>query len=197
MKPSMRHLLSIGCGCLLIAFAIHFFIVPYHLIEGGMFGIGLLASYMSAVSSGMAIVALSIPIYIFTWFYSRTMLGYNLLGIVTIAVLLDLLDMSGLAIGLGPLPSAWCGGVLIGAGVGILLHRNMTTDGIDLLATLFSRYARVNVGVLIFLFDLVILAASALVLAHDQIVLSGITVTAVGFVTTLLTLRRPHDAAPT
>ncbi|GGG13189.1 YitT family protein [Paenibacillus abyssi] len=188
MKPISRKIVSVCGGSILIASAVHFFILPYQIIEGGMIGIGLLTSYVSSIPSGVAIFLLSIPIYTFTWFVNKSLIWYNLTGIIIITSLLNVLDVLPNQPLFSPLNSALIGGLLIGVGVGILLNCNITTDGIDLLANLFSHKTKINVGILIFALDIIILCGGMFVLNRDEIILSGITVTAVGFVTTLLTM---------
>ncbi|WP_269846511.1 YitT family protein [Paenibacillus roseus] len=180
-------------GSLIIVSGIHLFILPHHIIEGGMLGIGLLTSYMTPIPSGMAILTLSVPIYAFTWFYKRSLFWFNMIGVVFISLLLELIPDPELPVVISPLLSAWLGGLMIGTGIGILLLSNITTDGLDLLAHLFSLKTKINVGILIFLLDMLVIVGSMFVLSKTQIMLSLITISGIGLMTAIVTWKQKHS----
>lgn len=188
----LKKLGSIALGSLIIVSAIHLFILPHHIIEGGMLGVGLLASYVTPMPSGAAILILSLPIYGFTWFYRKSLFWFNVTGVICISILLELMPPLELPIALSPLLSAWLGGLMVGSGIGLLLRSHITTDGLDLLAHLFSFRTKLNVGILIFILDMLVLLGAMFVLSKGQVVLSLITVAAIGLMTTLLTWGRGH-----
>lgn len=115
-----------------------------------MLGIGLLTSYITPIPSGVAILLLSLPIYIFTWFYKKSLFWFNMLGVIFISFLLEVIPDFEPPFHIPPLLSAWLGGVMIGTGIGVLLRSHITTDGLDLLAHLLSFKTNMNVGILIF-----------------------------------------------
>ncbi|WP_270170569.1 YitT family protein [Paenibacillus sp. SYP-B4298] len=190
--PVLKKLGSVLLGSLIIVSAIHLFILPHHIIEGGMLGVGLLASYATPIPSGAAIIILSLPVYGFTYFFYKSLFWFNLLGVICISILLELMPPLELPLALSPVLSAWLGGLMVGSGVGLLLRSHITTDGLDLLAHLFSFRAKVNVGVLIFVLDMLVLIGGMFVLSKGQIILSLITVAGIGLMTTLLTWGRRH-----
>ncbi|XEC97234.1 YitT family protein [Paenibacillus tarimensis] len=190
MKNNWMKMFVVVIGCVMIASSIHFLIYPHKMIEGGMLGVGLLVSYAVDVPTGLAIFLLSFPIYCFAWFFSKSLIWRNLFGICIIAFLLDILEWFPNEPSFPPLASALLGGTLIGAGVGLLLVCDITTDGMDLLANLLSYKTKINVGIIIFIFDVVILFGGTIVLDRSETMLSGITVASIGFMTTFITMNK-------
>ncbi|WP_051235999.1 YitT family protein [Paenibacillus pinihumi] len=188
----LKRLSSVVIGSFIIVFGIHLFILPHHIIEGGMLGIGLLTSYITPIPSGVAILLLSLPIYIFTWFYKKSLFWFNMLGVIFISFLLEVIPDFEPPFHIPPLLSAWLGGVMIGTGIGVLLRSHITTDGLDLLAHLLSFKTNMNVGILIFFLDMLVIFGGMFVLNKTQIVLSLITISGIGIMTTLVTWSKRH-----
>lgn len=185
-----KPLLFICLGTTLIALAITYLIIPHHIIEGGVLGIALLLNYLYDLPIGISIAAAGVPIYIVAWLYNRSLLLYNLLGAAALAAMLELLRHAPLPGSLSPLPSAIIGGLLIGTGVGLMLTRQISTDGIDLLAHLLHKIFGINVGIVIFALDVVIIGCGLLFMDSRQFILSLITVCGISIMTMTMTARR-------
>lgn len=81
---------------------------------------------------------------------------------------------------------AVCGGVLVGWGIGLMLRSEITIGGTDLLAQMISKLTRVNPGLWILSFDVLIVTTGSLLLETVSLLYSGVTVLAVGITTSLL-----------
>ncbi|MFD2655257.1 YitT family protein [Gracilibacillus thailandensis] len=79
------------------------------------------------------------------------------------------------------------GGVFIGVGTGILLRFRTSTGGTDLLAQLLSRMTRLNVGVIIFMMDALIIMIGGIFISIETLLLSTIAIICVGIITSLCT----------
>ncbi|PZD96188.1 hypothetical protein DNH61_09820 [Paenibacillus sambharensis] len=183
-------------GGLLIALAINLFILPYHITEGGLIGVGLLLKYLLHVNAGLAMLVISIPIYAVAWWYRRRLVMYNIISALITALLIDAVHLIPYKLPLHPLASAIIGGIMIGTGVGVMLRHSITTDGIDLIAHLVSRFVRINVGIVIFFLDVLIIGAGYFIMTEKQFLLSLITITGVGFITLLLTHNHSQHSNP-
>lgn len=58
--------------------------------------------------------------------------------------------------------SSIIGGVLVGLGIGMMLCYETSTGGTDLLAQFLSRIFRVNVGIMIFIIDAIVICMGGL-----------------------------------
>ena len=84
---------------------------------------------------------------------------------------------------------------IVGIGIGIMLKHKTSTGGADLLALLLSNILHVNVGVLIFFIDSIVIAMGGFLISPETFYLSIITITFVGISTYLITRNRVSDCS--
>ncbi|OZM58729.1 hypothetical protein CIB95_00715 [Lottiidibacillus patelloidae] len=181
--------IAIIIGSFLLGIGINGFIVPYHLLDGGMVGIGLIMKYIWGYKVGLTIIILSVPIYLMAWIYYRSYFFNSLHGMLVSAFVIDLLGPLRYSFHLPPLYSALLGGLLVGTGVGLMLRFETSTGGTDLIAQLLTQWISLNVGILIFLIDTVIIMIGGFVFSKEILLYSIITISAVGFATSSMTLK--------
>ncbi|PAD15895.1 hypothetical protein CHH73_13960 [Shouchella clausii] len=184
----LRYVIVLFAGCLLISLGINLFFVSYHLLDGGIIGVGLIAHYIWDFPVGMTIIVVSIPIYILAWIYYRPFFYNSLVGVIVSSLMIDYFAAYIPATPLlPPLPSAIIGGLMLGIGAGIMFLLEISTGGFDLLAQMIAAKTKWNVGVLIVGFDLGAVVAGIPIVTHDEIILSAIAVIGTGFATTVIT----------
>jgi uncharacterized membrane-anchored protein YitT (DUF2179 family) len=181
--------IAIIIGSFLLGIGINGFIVPYHLLDGGMVGIGLIMKYIWGYKVGLTIIILSIPIYLLAWVYYRSYFFNSLHGMLVSAFVIDLLVPLRYSFHLPPLLSALLGGLLVGTGVGLMLRFETSTGGTDLIAQLLTQWVSLNVGIVIFLIDTIIIMIGGFVFSKEILLYSIITISAVGFATSSMTLK--------
>lgn len=166
----------------LLAIGIDGFLTPYHLLDGGMIGIGLIINYTTGIRTGLTILVLSAPIYIFALIYQRSIFIKGIHGLLLSSFSIDFFEPLRDSFHIPMLFSAMFGGIFVGLGIGLMLKMETSAGGLDLLALFLSKAAGWNVGIFIFIFDsLVILLGFAV--AHIPITYSIITVAFVGLMT--------------
>ncbi|KZE93073.1 hypothetical protein AVP43_03051 [Geobacillus stearothermophilus] len=183
----IKKMAAVIVGSLLIGVGINVFLVPHHLLDGGMIGIGLIAKYVWNVQAGLMMIVLSVPLYVAAWFYYRPFFYNSLHGLLFSSWMIDVLSVLRGVVALDPLWSAMIGGILVGAGIGLMLREETSTGGTDLLAQFIARLTNWNVGIVIFVIDACIISAGSLIIDSVPFVHSLVVVTVVGAVTTMLT----------
>jgi uncharacterized membrane-anchored protein YitT (DUF2179 family) len=183
----LKKIMTTIIGSIFLAIGINVFLVPHHLLDGGIIGIGLIVKYVWRVKVGLAIILLSIPLYIIAWFYYRPFFYNSLHGLLFSSLMIDMFSVLRGVIMLDPIPSSIIGGVLVGLGIGIMLREETSTGGTDLLAQFIARMTNWNVGIIIFLIDALIITIGSFVIDSTSFLYSLIVVTVVGVVTTMLT----------
>lgn len=181
--------LIILLGSILIAIGINFFIVPFHLLDGGAIGIGLIIHYVFKVKVGIAIISVSIPIFILAWMNYRTFFYNGIHGILISSVIIDFLyplHIAGQKIITNELIGAVSGGIFIGLGIGFMLRSDITIGGTDLLAQMISKLLHINPGLGIFTIDILVVIVGSIIVDSVSLVYSCITVISVGITTTSL-----------
>ena len=74
--------MAIFFGSLLLGIGINGFLVPHHLLDGGIIGIGLIIHYYYGWPTGLTMIILSIPLYCLAWFYDRQFFYNSLHGLI-------------------------------------------------------------------------------------------------------------------
>ncbi|WP_379153374.1 YitT family protein [Paenibacillus sp. sgz5001063] len=192
---SMRYLpkiIIILLSSLLIAAGTNFFLVPYKILDGGIIGIALIINYISGTKIGLAIILCSLPVFWLAWLKERDIFYSSVLGLMVSSFLIELLGPLQYYflyyIELGSISSAIIGGFLMGSGLGLMLRFQASTGGTDLLAKFIQRYIPINVGIIIFLTDVLIIGAGGLLISKETFFHSILTILSGGVATGLCTL---------
>lgn len=186
----IQKIFAIIVGSFIIAVGINGFIVPHHLLDGGIIGIGLIIHYYYQFPTGVSMILLSIPLYCLAWFYDKNYFYYSLHGLIVSSILIDLLSFMSNQFELTILPSAIIGGLLVGCGIGLMLRYETSTGGTDLLAQMLSKVLSLNVGVIIFLIDGIVILCGLKLVGLDKFLYSFITIIFVGIMTTFTLIRK-------
>ncbi|HET7627289.1 MAG TPA: YitT family protein [Bacillales bacterium] len=190
--PWVKKFLVILFASMLIGIGINGFIVPFHLIDGGVIGLSLLVKYIWHVKVGLTILVVSLPIYVMAWIYFRKYFYNSVHGLLVSSIIIDLCAPLRTVIRAPEWVSALVGGLLVGSGIGIMLRNKTPTGGADLLAQFISFKTSINVGLIIFLFDGIVILLASLVIPPEALMYSALTICAIGFTTYIWTYRMNH-----
>lgn len=172
-KPfSRRWLINYGLiviGSFILAAGFVFFISPYRIVPGGVYGISIVIHFMTrgmfsfapdGFPIGLMGLILNIPL---------TIIGIRILGPkfgvkTVLGFVLTSAFMDGLTYWRGDLPlvendallSSIFGGALIGFGLGLIFKSKASSGGSDIVAMIINKYTRLPVGQLIIYVDSVI-----------------------------------------
>lgn len=185
----IEKVLAILFGSCLIGIGVNGFLVPHHLLDGGIIGIALILHYYYDVPTGLTMIFLDIPLYVLAWFYGKKYFFYSIHGLILSSLFIDLLSPFEGYSQLSILPSSVFGGLLVGTGIGLMLRYETSTGGTDLLAQLLSRVTPLNLGVLIFIIDGIVVLSGYSVVGHEKFFYSFITIIFVGIMTSLCVLK--------
>ncbi|WP_409344408.1 YitT family protein [Paenibacillus sp. MBLB4367] len=190
---SLQRLAVTVAGSLLIAVGINFFLVPFMVLDGGILGVSLIANYIFGAKIGLLMLLFSIPIFTLGWFYDRDALYNSLHGLLLSSYLIDLLEPLQYYflydVELTPFSSSALGGWMIGCGIGAMLRYGASTGGTDLLAHLLKKIVKVNVGIIVFMIDGIVVGLGGLLLSAETLLLSIVSITAGGIATSLCTMK--------
>ncbi|MDC3417696.1 YitT family protein [Aquibacillus salsiterrae] len=191
-----KKIASIIIGSIFLSIGVNIFLVPYHLLDGGVIGLGLIANYLTGVQAGLFIIFISIPIFTIAWVYKRAYFYNSMHGMLFSSFSIDFLSSTPFPYltdeWLPPIASSIIGGILIGIGIGIMLRYQTSTGGTDLLAQLLATKINVNVGVLIFVVDAFVISLGGLLISFDAFLLSIVTILFVGIFTSLCTWKATY-----
>ena len=136
-------------------------------MTGGITGLSMILSRFTGISVGVLTALLNIPIFLAGWqVLGRGFLFGSLLGTALLSLLTDAFGFIA-PITREPFLACIYGGLLAGAGMGLVLLSGASTGGSDIIAILLRRYRpNMNIGQLILLFDALIISLYAVVFRY-------------------------------
>lgn len=167
---------AIIIGSILVGVAINGFLVPHHLLDGGIVGIALILHYYFDFRTGLWTALLSIPLSIYAWFSDRKQFYGSFQGMILTSFFIDVLSPLEYQFSLPIWLSSILGGAISGVGVGLMLRYKTSTGGTDLLAYFISKATPLNIGVLIFLIDGMIVLLGYPTLGFESLLFSTLTI---------------------
>jgi len=146
---------------------LQFFLLPNHLIDGGVTGVSIIAAEISGLPLALYLLVFNIPfVYLGYKKFGKSFAGYSTLGIVVLALLTLVHVPHGLTD--VPILAAVFGGVVVGIGVGIVVRYGGIIDGADTVAVLIDRVTVFSVGEAIMAINGVIITLSGFIFGWEQ-----------------------------
>ena len=122
MKEFSTNVLFNTLGAFLAAFALECFLVPNQIIDGGVVGISIMASYISKINLGVFLVVLNLPFLFWALNeFGKRFIILALYSVGMLAIFVNLISAHIHVITNDLLLSSLFGGGILGAGVGIVL----------------------------------------------------------------------------
>ena len=165
---SIKTYVVIAFGLLINSIAWTGFLLPHQISGSGVSGIGAIVFYATGIPMGYTYLAINVILIL----VALKILGARF-GIKTIyAVLLSAIMLTVLQ-RLIPEPvvkekfmSAILGGMLCGAGLGIVFTQGGSTGGTDIIALIINKYRNISPGRIILMCDVFIISSSYVVLTN-------------------------------
>lgn len=165
-------------GSFLYAIAINVFTAPNNILIGGFSGVATMLNYLFGLPIGTVIFVLNIPFFIISFYkFGYKFIIKTLIATLIASVLIDTTAPFLSAYTGDKLLSSIYGGVLAGAGLGIVFLRGATTGGTDIIAKLLRlKFTHISMGRVILFLDLIIIAVSFFVYGSIESMLYALVV---------------------
>ena len=152
-------------GSAIYAVSVSVFTAPNQIAPGGITGISTILHYMFGLPIGIMILVLNIPLFVLgTRFIGGKFIIRTVICTALVSVFIDIM-------GLLPqyqyhgnlLLAALYGGVISGAGLGLVFHRGATTGGTDIASRLLRlKYPHIPMGRMMLFIDFLVVASAAI-----------------------------------
>ncbi len=157
-KAIKRMVLDLFCyvlGSFVYSSAVTLFISPNEFSPGGFTGIATLLNFWLNLPSGIFLLILNIPVLILGFVkFGGFFIVKTAIATLLVSFSLTLTDLCLSGVHIDKILAAVFGGIMMGAGLSLILLRGATTGGIDIIAKLINKKARhLTVGKLILIFD--------------------------------------------
>lgn len=169
-SPLVRHLIQyavIVLGSFIYALGFQLFMLPNNIVAGGVTGVAMIINAFTHWPIGLMVILINIPIFAYGWrHFGLEFLLASVAGMAISSAFVDLLAMFNLpAATLDPMLASIIGGVIKGAGLGMIYYVGATTGGVDIVAkVLRQKQPHINFGTIVMMIDIAIIAAYAIAL---------------------------------
>ena len=126
----------ITLGSAIYAVGFQYFMFPNQIVSGGLTGIAMIINRFTDWPVGMMILAMNTPLFLIAWrhFGLDYLLG-SLAGTAISSVLVDILAATSIVATDDPMLASVIGGVIKGAGMGMIYYVGASTGGVDIVVT--------------------------------------------------------------
>lgn len=171
--PWAKKLLIILLGNYMYSAAVAFFILPAGLITGGTSGMGILVKYFTGLPVSAFVLAFNAAMFLLGAFVlGRAFAMTTLVSSVAYPLFLSVNEALALRAGAlseDPMLCTVFAGLLIGAGIALVLQQGASTGGMDIPPLVLKKLSGVPVAASMYAFDVVILAAQMFTADRERV----------------------------
>lgn len=165
---NLKNILLLALGTAIAAIGLELFLIPNNVIDGGVVGLAIMASYVTGWKLGIFLILFNIPFLYFGYkqigkkFAISTIIGICFLSLWSafFEQFPKVTDDSFLA--------AIFGGVIDGIGVGLVMRAGGSLDGTEIVAIIADRKTVFSVGEVVMFINLFILSGAGLLFGWDK-----------------------------
>ncbi len=164
----IKKYIIIFLGAIIASVGLELFLIPNHVIDGGVVGISIMFNTVFGLPFGFFLVVLNLP-----FLY----LGYKQIGKnFAIATLIAICFLSFWSAVIGSIPrvtedpflAAIFGGIIDGLGVGLIIRAGGSLDGTEIVAIIMDKKSVFSVGEVVMFINLFILSSAGLLYGWDK-----------------------------
>ncbi|MCI7370351.1 YitT family protein [Prevotella sp.] len=181
----MKDFMFIVLGILLYAIGYTAFILPERVVMGGVAGLSALIYYATNIPAGISIFVLNITLLVIAFsaltkqFVVRTIVGVLLLSLFIGSLQPLFQAFPIITAGEDKFMHVLIGGMLSGAGLGVVFSHNGSTGGTDILTVLLTKHFNLSFGRAMQFIDCTIIGSSYLLFHSMETIVYGIVFTLV------------------
>lgn len=183
---NLRDYAYLTVGALLLALSLDLFLVPAHLASGGVSGLAQIINYYTGWPIGVMSFVFNVPLFALGWrflggprFATRTVVTTVLFSVL-VDGLVPFLPPHGLTT--DPVLNVLYGGVIGGAGAGLIYRGRGTSGGTDILARILTRWRHIPVSQSYLFSDAVVMVLAGVAFGWNQALYAIVTLYITGVV---------------
>ena len=162
-------------GCCVAAYSLAAFLIPNTILDGGITGISIIISKLSGIPLSLLVLILNIPfVYLGYKNIGKNFLFRTVYSMIIFSIFLSIFhNVESFTEEM--LLATVFGGVLLGAGVGLVIHFGGCVDGTESVALVISKKTSLSVGQVVLIFNLIIYSVAGIIFGLDRAMYSLLT----------------------
>lgn len=177
-RPLVRILFQVliaNMAAFLIAMGLNFFLIPGDIFSSGTSGIAQIINYFAPVipvigpflTVGNLVFILNVPLLFLSWFkIGRDFTLLSLLVVFLSTVFTNIVPV--IQVSTNPLLNGIMGGVICGLGSAVAIKFGLSCGGLDIVSLVLARVVNVNIGILGFAINSLIIFASGVLFEWEN-----------------------------
>ena len=162
-------------GAIIAAYSLETILIPNTILDGGVTGVSIIISKLTAIPLSFLIITLNIPfLYIG---YKNMGRGFLIRALYTMGIFSFFLYYFGYFEGITDsiLLATIYGGAILGFGVGLIIHAGGCVDGTESVALVISKKTSLSVGQVVLGFNIIIYFVAGFIFGLDRALYSLLT----------------------
>lgn len=174
MKNKVHQYLFIAIGCLASGASINLFLVPHHLLSGGVSGIAIIFYFLFNLPIGIQVFLMNVPLFYASYkFIGKNYTITSIYGTILFSIAVDATRFLSAYNPIDdPILASLTGGILGGIGSGLIFRVNGSAGGLDIVAAIVKKYYSFNFGMVGFAANCAIMLVAALLFGLKLAVLT-------------------------
>lgn len=174
-KILLKRMFWIAIGSFIAAFSLECVLIPNEVIDGGIVGISIMASHLTNYPLGLFLIVINLPFIIMAFQkFGKQFVFLMFYAVILLSLFSVFFDEMKYVFTEEPLLAGIFGGMILGAGVGLVLKSNASLDGTEVLAIKLAKKYPFSVGEIIMFFNVFIFTIASFVFSPDKAMYSAI-----------------------
>ena len=155
-QERIKAYIQIVLGCMVGGVAYPLFLVPNSIAPGGLTGVATVLNHLFGAPVGLTSMLMNLPLFLIGYkAMGRVFVVRSFIATVLFSVFIDLFKFQPMTDDV--LLGSIYGGVILGAGLGLILRGGATTGGSDMIARMVhKRFSFITVGMFLFMVDFLV-----------------------------------------
>ncbi|WP_223588066.1 YitT family protein [Neobacillus bataviensis] len=175
LRNIVQRAVFITIGAIIMAYGLEAVLIPNNMIDGGVTGLSMILSHVTAINLSIFLVILNLPFFFLGYKQiGKTFAISMLYGIVALSVATSFMHHVKPIVN-NELLAVVFGGLILGLGVGLTIRNGGVLDGTETLAILVEKRLPFSVGEIIMFVNVIIFTIAAFVYSLENALFSMLT----------------------
>lgn len=182
LQKNLGDIVLVVIGNLMLALAVHTFILPYEILSGGVAGIAVALAKITGFRSDLIISILIWVLFGFgAFFLGRKFTVHTISSSILYPLFLNLLNTQPITVSIDPILASLYGGLVAGFGVGLVFRTGASTGGMDVPPLIIHKFTNIDLSKLVLAVDLLTVTLGVFVYGIEAVLMGFISVYASAF----------------
>jgi uncharacterized membrane-anchored protein YitT (DUF2179 family) len=182
LKKNLVDILLVIVGNLMLAIAVHTFILPYEILSGGVAGIAVALAKITGYRSDLIISVLIWLLFgLGAYFLGRKFTIHTISSSILYPLFLNILSTQPIQVSIDPILASLYGGLVAGFGVGLVFRTGASTGGMDVPPLIIHKFTNIELSKLVLAVDFLTVTLGVFVYGIEAVLMGFISVWASAF----------------